>query len=256
MNDATSTMFQWASQLPAPGLYTFVFAWLFVESTGFPLSDEPLLVFVGYLSIHNTIGLVPVVVVALIGKVLASCIAYWIGGQIPLTALARPSLLPARSWQKLFFYLRPPRGSDSSGRGAIPAAWSLGCVSGTADPWVTEFHQLPSWCRAYALPLLRGRHCDRFPCLDRVLDGAGCGRGPFLPASVHAVGYVELVGTGGRCPAARRVLALAPNPSDNAISNRSCGPGGSVKTGGATRYLACMSARTYPRERGRWIDGR
>jgi hypothetical protein len=33
----------WLTGLPPEPLYLFIFAWLFVESVGFPISDEPIL---------------------------------------------------------------------------------------------------------------------------------------------------------------------------------------------------------------------
>jgi membrane protein DedA with SNARE-associated domain len=69
-------------------MYTFIFLWLFVESTGFPISDEPVLLFAGYLTHMQRLDVIAVVGVALLGKLMASCLAYWLGRRISLLWMA------------------------------------------------------------------------------------------------------------------------------------------------------------------------
>jgi membrane protein DedA with SNARE-associated domain len=102
-----SGLFDWAQHLPPGGLYAFIFAWLFVESTGFPISDEPLLLLAGYLAHTGRLDLVVVAGVALVGKVSASCLAYWIGHHVNLLRLARPKLRPAAGLGHWLYPLRP-----------------------------------------------------------------------------------------------------------------------------------------------------
>jgi alkaline phosphatase len=109
MTGMANALLDWARQLPAAGLYTFIFVWLFVESTGFPISDEPLLLLAGYLTTHQRIEFGPTIALALAGKVLASCAAYGIGTRVPLSTLARPAVRPGKGWARLSYYLRPTR---------------------------------------------------------------------------------------------------------------------------------------------------
>ncbi len=99
--------FQWGQHLPPGGLYIFIFAWLFIESTGFPISDEPLLLLSGYLASTGRLVMAVVLVVALVGKVLASCLAYWIGQHINLERLARPARQPDGGAGRWLYYARP-----------------------------------------------------------------------------------------------------------------------------------------------------
>ena len=48
----------WLTGLPPQPLYLFIFAWLFVESVGFPISDEPILLLAGYLTTVGHLNLV------------------------------------------------------------------------------------------------------------------------------------------------------------------------------------------------------
>ncbi len=100
-------LFDWGRSLPPAGLYAFIFLWLFVESTGFPLSDEPLLLLGGTLIFQQRLALLPTIGLALGGKVLASCCAYWIGQRLDLERLARPAQRPAGGWQRWLYLLRP-----------------------------------------------------------------------------------------------------------------------------------------------------
>ena len=97
----------WAQGQPAVWLYAFIFGWLFVESTGFPISDEPLLLLAGYLAHAHRLDLGAAIVVALAGKVAASCLAYWAGHHVNLLRLARPAARPARGLRRWLYPLRP-----------------------------------------------------------------------------------------------------------------------------------------------------
>jgi membrane protein DedA with SNARE-associated domain len=97
----------WLSGLPPEPLYLFILAWLFVESVGFPISDEPVLLLAGYLSTLGRLSLVAVIVVALAGKVAASCVAYWIGRQLDLERIKRPAQQPAHRIRRWLYYARP-----------------------------------------------------------------------------------------------------------------------------------------------------
>ncbi|MGO8950149.1 MAG: DedA family protein [Ktedonobacterales bacterium] len=156
MVNSTPAIFQWASQLPALGVYAFVFAWLFVESTGFPISDEPLLLLAGYLSIDGTIALLPVIVVALIGKVLASCVAYWIGSQVALSSLARPARLPAQSWQRPFFYIRPTRAATEAVEEQFRRRGVWGVFFGRLIPVIRSFISYPAGAAHMPFPVFLG----------------------------------------------------------------------------------------------------
>lgn len=101
----------WAQHLPPGPLYLFIFAWLFVESTGFPISDEPLLLLAGYLAHIQRIDLTIAIGVALAGKVTASFCAYLIGRRINLSALARPPTRPAAGVGRWLYLVRPPAGN-------------------------------------------------------------------------------------------------------------------------------------------------
>ncbi len=102
-----SGLLVWAQHLPAGGMYAFILAWLFVESTGFPISDEPLLLLAGYLGHRGQVNLAAAIAVALVGKVAASCVAFWLGRRIDLLSLARPGARPARGFERWLYYLRP-----------------------------------------------------------------------------------------------------------------------------------------------------
>lgn len=93
-----SQLYNWGTALPPGALYLFIFAWLFIETTGFPISDEPLLLLAGYLTTIRRLELVAVIALALLGKVAASCLAYWLGQRIPLQRFARST---GRSWGAL-----------------------------------------------------------------------------------------------------------------------------------------------------------
>jgi membrane protein DedA with SNARE-associated domain len=139
-----SGLFNWAQHLPAGGLYAFIFAWLFVESTGFPISDEPLLLLAGYLAHTGRLDLSAVVVVALVGKVAASCLAYWIGHHVNLLRLARPTERPAVGLGRWLYPLRPtePFLLAAERRAQRQGAW--GVFLGRLIPVVRSFISYPA----------------------------------------------------------------------------------------------------------------
>lgn len=97
----------WIQQLSPAAVYAVVFAWLFVESTGFPLSDEPLLIAAGGLARAGAVQLVPIILVALVGKVLASALAFALGRRLDLALLTRPESAPVSVGGRLLHYARP-----------------------------------------------------------------------------------------------------------------------------------------------------
>jgi membrane protein DedA with SNARE-associated domain len=137
-------LFVWAQHLPAAGLYAFIFAWLFVESTGFPISDEPLLLLSGYLAHRGQLELVAVVLVALAGKVTASCLAFWLGRHIDLLRLARPKLRPSSGLGRLLYPLRPTEAFllAAEDRARRQGVW--GVFVGRLIPVVRSFISYPA----------------------------------------------------------------------------------------------------------------
>ena len=97
----------WLTGLPPEPLYLFIFAWLFVESVGFPISDEPILLLAGYLSTLGHLSLVAVIFVALLGKVAASRIAWWVGRRLDLERIKRPVERPSSGIARWLYYARP-----------------------------------------------------------------------------------------------------------------------------------------------------
>jgi membrane protein DedA with SNARE-associated domain len=97
----------WLSGLPPQPLCLFIFVWLFVESVGFPISDEPILLLAGYLSALGHLNLVAVIFVALVGKGAASCVAWWIGRQFDLERIERPAERPATGIARGLYFVRP-----------------------------------------------------------------------------------------------------------------------------------------------------
>ncbi|HEX9068375.1 MAG TPA: VTT domain-containing protein [Ktedonobacterales bacterium] len=95
------------ASLPPAGVYLFLFVWLFVESTGFPISDEPVLLLAGLLVATHRLDLTLAIVTAASGKVLASCLAYLLGQTIPLRRIVRPQTQPATGLSRWLWYLRP-----------------------------------------------------------------------------------------------------------------------------------------------------
>jgi membrane protein DedA with SNARE-associated domain len=139
-----SGLFVWAQHLPASGLYIFICAWLFVESTGFPISDEPLLLLAGYLTRRGRLDLVAAIAVALIGKVAASCLAYWIGRQIDLLAFARPATQPVEGIQRWLYYLRPTVANVVAAQRQAHTQGVWGVFVGRLIPVVRSFISYPA----------------------------------------------------------------------------------------------------------------
>jgi membrane protein DedA with SNARE-associated domain len=134
----------WLTGLPPQPLYLFIFAWLFVESVGFPISDEPILLLAGYLTTVGHLNLVAVVFIALVGKVAASCVAYWIGRQLDLERVKRPAQPPTGGIERWLWHARPTeqmaqRTEDFFAR---RGAWSV--FLGRLVPVVRSFISYPA----------------------------------------------------------------------------------------------------------------
>lgn len=137
-------IFQWAMTLPPVGLYVFIFAWLFVESTGFPISDEPLLLLAGVLTTRHRIDLLPVLFFALTGKVIASCLAYWLGRHIPLMRLARPAQQPATGLGRWLYHARPTAQAIATVEERFRRQGAWGVFLGRLIPVVRSFISYPA----------------------------------------------------------------------------------------------------------------
>ncbi len=137
-------LFTWAQALPPLGLYAFIVAWLFVESTGFPISDEPLLLLSGYLAHRGQLNLVAVILVALVGKVAASCLAFWIGRHVDLLRLARPKERPTSGPGRWLYGLRPTKAFllAAEERARRQGVW--GVFVGRLIPVVRSFISYPA----------------------------------------------------------------------------------------------------------------
>jgi membrane protein DedA with SNARE-associated domain len=135
--------FHWGAHLPPTGLYLFVFAWLFIESTGFPISDEPLLLLAGYLTTTGRIALALVIVIALVGKVAASCAAFWVGHHIDFQKLARSADAPdgARRW---LWQLRPTEAWVVATEERVKRQGVWGVFLGRLIPVVRSFISYPA----------------------------------------------------------------------------------------------------------------
>jgi alkaline phosphatase len=139
-----SGLLAWAQGLPAGPLYLFIFAWLFVESTGFPISDEPLLLLAGYLAHTRRLDLPAVVGVALVGKVGASCVAFWLGRHIQLERLARPAERPTQGVGRLLYALRPTTGTVQTVEQRFRRQGVWGVFLGRLVPVVRSFISYPA----------------------------------------------------------------------------------------------------------------
>jgi membrane protein DedA with SNARE-associated domain len=137
-------LFAWAQLLPTGGLYAFIFVWLFVESTGFPISDEPLLLLTGYLALRGRVDLVAAIAVALIGKVSASCAAYWVGHRIDLLSLARPATRPTQGLQRWLYYVRPTATLVRATQQWVRTQGVWGVFVGRLIPIVRSFISYPA----------------------------------------------------------------------------------------------------------------
>jgi|GEM_PF-1501163 len=137
-------IFTWGRHLPPGQLYLFIFAWLFVESTGFPISDEPLLLLAGFLTITHRLELLPVVIVALVGKVAASSLAYWIGMHFHLQRIARPAQQPQAGLGKWLYYIRPTPAAVTSVEDRFRKQGAWGVFFGRLIPVVRSFISYPA----------------------------------------------------------------------------------------------------------------
>jgi len=143
----------WLSGLPPAPLYLFILAWLFVESVGFPISDEPVLLLAGYLSTSGRLSLVAVIVVALAGKVAGSCVAYWIGRQLDLERVKRPAVQPAGGIGRWLCYARPTASMARQTEDffARRGAWSV--FLGRLIPVVRSFISYPAGAAGMPFPV-------------------------------------------------------------------------------------------------------
>ncbi len=160
--------YQWGAQLPPAGFYLFIFAWLFIESTGFPISDEPLLLLAGYLTTTGKLQLVLVILIALIGKVSASYCAYLLGHVFDLERLARPEQPPPSSEQsgairqkawfnwRWLYYLRPTRAAVLATEERVRRIGAWGVFFGRLVPVVRSFISYPAGAARMPQPLFLG----------------------------------------------------------------------------------------------------
>jgi membrane protein DedA with SNARE-associated domain len=134
----------WLTELPPALLYLFILAWLFVESVGFPISDEPILLLAGYLSTVVHLSLVVVIFVAVAGKVAASCVAWWIGRRLDLERIKRPMERPSSGIARWLYYTRPTEkmARQTEAFFARRGAWSV--FLGRLVPVVRSFISYPA----------------------------------------------------------------------------------------------------------------
>jgi len=144
INDAITAVYAWGLHLPPAGLYLFVFAWLFVESTGFPISDEPLLLLAGYLTTTGRLNLALTVALALLGKLAASCLAFWLGHYIDLFGLARPAIPPQTGLNRWLYYIRPTRAFVLATEDLFHRYGVWGVFLGRLVPIVRSFISYPA----------------------------------------------------------------------------------------------------------------
>ncbi|MBA2676879.1 MAG: DedA family protein [Ktedonobacteraceae bacterium] len=148
--------FQWGAHLPPTGLYLFVFAWLFIESTGFPISDEPLLLLAGYLSTTGRVSLALVIIVALVGKVAASCVAFWLGHYLDFERLARPTTQPATGAGRWLWHLRPTKAAVMATEDRVRRQGGWGVFLGRLVPVVRSFISYPAGALRMPFPIFLG----------------------------------------------------------------------------------------------------
>jgi len=148
-------LFQWGQHLPPGELYLFIFAWLSIESTGFPISDEPLLLLAGYLTTTGRVTMALVIVIALVGKVAASCLAFWVGHYLDFEKLARPDTAPegARRW---LYHLRPTRAAVLATEDRVRRQGVWGVFLGRLIPVVRSFISYPAGALRMPFPAFLG----------------------------------------------------------------------------------------------------
>ncbi len=133
-------LYMWGTSLPPSALYPFIFAWLFIETTGFPISDEPLLLLAGYLTTLHRLDLPAVICLALVGKVAASAFAYWVGRRISLAQMARPQTAS----RGLFDIFRPSHATIQSVEALFHRRGVWGVFAGRLIPVVRSFISYPA----------------------------------------------------------------------------------------------------------------
>ncbi|HEX9039088.1 MAG TPA: DedA family protein [Ktedonobacterales bacterium] len=133
-------IYAWGASLPPLPLYLFIIAWLFIETVGFPISDEPLLLLAGYLTTLHRLEMALVIGMALAGKVAASCVAYWLGRRVNLERLARPGERPRTAMEALRPSLAAMRAIEERFR--RQSAWAV--FAGRLIPVVRSFISYPA----------------------------------------------------------------------------------------------------------------
>lgn len=171
-------LYQWGSGLPSASFYIFIFAWLVVESTGFPISDEPLLLLAGYLTTIHRIHMLPTLLLALTGKVLASCVAYAIGRHFDLERLARPTIRPQHGLAAWLYYLRPTQAFTHETEQRFRRQGIWGVFLGRLVPVVRSFISYPAGAARMPFPLfLAATTAGSFIWIATwIFLGAGLGR--------------------------------------------------------------------------------
>lgn len=146
---------QWVQHLSPAAVYAVVFAWLFVESTGFPLSDEPLLITAGALARTGAVQMVPIIAIALAGKVAASALAFAIGRRLDLERLARPAVPPNTVSGRLLYLSRPRTKTVSRAQWFFRRYGTWSVFLGRLAPVVRSFVSYPAGAAGMAwLPFL------------------------------------------------------------------------------------------------------
>lgn len=146
-------LYQWGTGLPSISFYIFIFVWLFIESTGFPISDEPLLLLAGYLTTIHRVHMLSAILIALTGKVLASCVAYAIGRHFDLERLARPTERPQNGLAAWLYYLRPTQAFAQEAEQRFRRQGIWGVFLGRLIPIVRSFISYPAGVARMPFPL-------------------------------------------------------------------------------------------------------
>jgi membrane protein DedA with SNARE-associated domain len=139
--------------MPPEPLYLFICAWLFVESVGFPISDEPILLLAGYLTTVGHLNLVSVIFVALIGKVAASCVAYWIGRQLDLERVKRLAQRPTGGIERWLWYARPTEQMAQRTEAFFVRRGGWSVFLGRLVPVVRSFISYPAGAAGMPFPI-------------------------------------------------------------------------------------------------------
>lgn len=148
-----AALYAWGAHLPTAGLYLFIFGWLFLESTGFPISDEPLLLLAGSYAASGKLQILLVITIALTGKVAASCLAFWLGHHINLERLARPDVPPDRGLWRWLYYVRPTKSIVIAAEARIRRQGAWGVFLGRLVPIVRSFISYPAGALRMRFPV-------------------------------------------------------------------------------------------------------